>query len=156
MLFTYLISFPFRFFSFCLFIINSHLSKLLINIPTFPHSYIFHLTFASSFTLLLNSSRLMLTDSRDNDAPAKSWWREATCTMLTGLLTMALAVVLQILPFYNILHDHYEIHSEVCCWLVVGVYVLIVWTGDRSTSTTASRNVWSGNRNSTKGSGKGI
>ena len=104
-----------------------------------PCSYLFHLSFASSFTFLLNSTRLLLTGSRDNDAPTGSWWRELTSMALTGLLTMAVAVVFQIMPFYNILHDHYDIHTEVCVMLVIGLYTIIVWTGDRNKANTGKQ-----------------
>ena len=29
------------------------------------------------------------------------------------------------------LHDKYQIHTEVCVFLLIGVYVLMWWTGDR-------------------------
>ena len=58
---------------------------------------------------------------------------------LTGLLTMAVAVVFQIMPFYNILHDHYDIHTEVCVMLVIGLYIIIVWTGDKNKANTGKQ-----------------
>ena len=59
--------------------------------------------------------------------------------VISGVLTMPLAVVLQIMPFYNILHDHFAIHTEVCAFLVIGLYVLIVWSGDRNKSNSVIR-----------------
>ena len=86
-----------------------------------PCSYLFHLSFASSFTFLLNSTRLLLTGSRDNDAPTGSWWRELTSMALTGLLTMAVAD-----------------HDISMCHVSLGLYIIIV-CGDRNKANTGKQ-----------------
>ena len=90
---------------------------------------------------MLNSTRLLFTGSRDNDAPTSSLWKELSITALTGLLTMAVAVLFQIMPFYNILHDHYDIHSEVCVIVVIGLYITIAWAGDRKRTNTGKQGI---------------
>ena len=50
------------------------------------HSYLFHLTFASSFTFILNTSRWMMTGSRDQEKMAGVPFTEFVCMILTGVL----------------------------------------------------------------------
>ena len=47
-------------------------------------SYIFHLTFGSTFTLLLNGSRLVLTGSADREKTSDNYFLEFVCVILTG------------------------------------------------------------------------
>lgn len=39
--------------------------------------------------------------------------------------------VLQFLPIYHVLHDVYNIHTEVPVFIIITLYGLIWWTGDR-------------------------
>ena len=52
---------------------------------------------------------------------------------------MPLAAVLQFIPLYHIFHDIYSVHTEVCVWVMVGLYVMVAWAGDRSVGTEARR-----------------
>ncbi len=58
------------------------------------------------------------------------FFKEAFCSLVTGLCSMPLGC-LQFIPLYHIFHDVYHIHTEVCCFLTVLVYGLIIWIGDR-------------------------
>ena len=44
---------------------------------------------------------------------------------------MPMAVVFQFLPFYHIFHDLYGVHTEVCVGVMVALYAIIAWSGDR-------------------------
>ena len=48
-----------------------------------------------------------------------------------GCLSMPVAVVFQFLPFYHVFHDLYGVHTEVCVGVMVALYAIIAWSGDR-------------------------
>lgn len=56
--------------------------------------------------------------------------KEALACLLAGVLGMPLGVI-QFLPVYHPLHDSNKIHTEVCVFLQMAVYVMIAWAGDR-------------------------
>lgn len=96
-------------------------------------SYIFHLTFASSFSLVLSTSRWLLTGSRDLWKAPKggSLFAELVCVVLTAALSMPLAAALQFLPLYHVFHDLLQVHTEACVWVLLGLYLVLAWSGDR-------------------------
>lgn len=51
--------------------------------------------------------------------------------LLSAMLGFPLGVV-QFVFIYHPLHDTYGIHTEVCVMLLVVVYGLIIWLGDRN------------------------
>ena len=59
------------------------------------------------------------------------FFKELTACVLTGLLGMPLGV-LQFLPIYHPLHDTNKLHTEVCVSVLFAVYVMIIWSADRS------------------------
>ena len=48
-----------------------------------------------------------------------------------GCLSMPMAAIFQFVPFYHIFHDFYGVHTEVCVGVMVAVYAIIAWSGDR-------------------------
>jgi len=94
-------------------------------------SYMFHLTFASSFSFLLNGSRYLLTGSADREKLSDNYFSELVCSIITGCLSMPMAAIFQFVPFYHIFHDFYGVHTEVCVGVMVAVYAIIAWSGDR-------------------------
>lgn len=46
--------------------------------------------------------------------------------------------VLQFVFIYHPLHDTFHIHTEVCVMMLVVVFGLIVWMGDRNADRTVS------------------
>ena len=47
---------------------------------------------------------------------------------------MPLATI-QFVLLYHTLHDMGGVHTEVCVFILVGIYVMIVWNGDRNART---------------------
>ncbi|KAL4239964.1 hypothetical protein ACF0H5_000760 [Mactra antiquata] len=99
-------------------------------------SYYFHATFACSFTAVFHASHKLL-------APSKKTYQnagvviETVCMLLASMLGFPLGVI-QFIFIYHPLHDTYGIHTEVCVMLLVVVYGVIIWQGDRSAERTAS------------------
>ena len=56
----------------------------IIHLYTHTHSYIFHLSFAWSFSFLLNTSRWLFTGSRDKERPTDNYFSEFVCMVITG------------------------------------------------------------------------
>jgi len=54
-----------------------------------------------------------------------------------GCLTMATAVVSQFIPIYHLFHDFYGVHTEVCVFLMIGLYIMLAWSGDRTNNPEA-------------------
>ena len=54
-----------------------------------------------------------------------------------GCLTMATAVVFQFIPIYHLFHNFYGVHTEVCVFLMIGLYVMMAWSGDRTNNLEA-------------------
>jgi hypothetical protein len=54
--------------------------------------------------------------------------------------------VLQFIPIYHTLHDVFGIHTEVPVLIILTIYFLIVWTGDRhSNKDGRSKSIGMGN-----------
>ncbi|XP_002129943.2 uncharacterized protein LOC100176636 [Ciona intestinalis] len=100
-------------------------------------SYFFHMSFHSTFAALLNGSRYLLTGSSDKAVASGGFIREITCVFITGMLSMALAVIFQMLPIYHGLKDGFGIHSEVIMFIVFALYFGIVYWNDRTPSDEA-------------------
>ena len=98
-------------------------------------SYIFHVAFTSSFVILLNLTRYLLIGNHRLDYLSNSYFVEFVCVILTSVFAFPLAVVTQFIPFYHILHDLYGVHSEVVVFIILGLYIVIAWIGDRHRET---------------------
>ena len=94
-------------------------------------SYIFHMSFASSFVILHHLTRYLLIGNHRLDYLSNSTFVEFVCVILTSVFTFPLAVMTQFMPLYHILHDLYGVHTEVVTLIFFGVYIVIVWIGDR-------------------------
>ena len=94
-------------------------------------SYIFHMTFASSFVILHHLTRYLLIGNYRLDHLSNSTFVEFVCVILTSVFTFPLAVVTQFIPLYHFLHDLRGVHTEVVVFILIGVYILIAWIGDR-------------------------
>lgn len=93
-------------------------------------SYFFHMSFHSSLAFLINGTRRVLTGNADKDK-ATGFFKEMLCVLITGALSMGLAIASQILPIYHGLKDGFGIHSEIIMMIVFGLYIAIVWYADR-------------------------
>ena len=60
--------------------------SLSLSLPLSLCSYMFHLSFASSFTLILNTSRWLLTGSEDKLRATDKYFSEFVCIVLTGTI----------------------------------------------------------------------
>nr|CAB3261072.1 uncharacterized protein LOC100176636 [Phallusia mammillata] len=103
-------------------------------------SYFFHMGFHSSFAALLCGSRYLLTGSADKQKSSGSFVLEMLCVIITGALSMAAAVIFQMLPIYHGLKDGFGIHSEVILFVVFALYAGIVLWFDRVPSEEARGN----------------
>lgn len=95
------------------------------------HSYIFHMSFASSFVILHHLTRYLLIGNYRLDYLSNSIFVEFVCVILTSVFTFPLAVATQFMPLYHVLHDLNGIHTEVVVYIILGVYIVIAWIGDR-------------------------
>lgn len=55
-----------------------------------------------------------------------SGWKEFMCTIIAAFLGMPGGVLLFI-PLYHPLHDIYNIHSEITCFLLFAIYASLIW-----------------------------
>ncbi|KAL6042534.1 EXPERA domain-containing protein [Balamuthia mandrillaris] len=90
-------------------------------------SYIFHMTFACSFTFLFNANSKAIKNGKKD---ASFFSRYLRPVLVTGVFTFPMGVS-QFLPFYHLLHDGLSLHTEVCFFVLFLVYALIFWTEDR-------------------------
>lgn len=93
-------------------------------------SYIFHLSFGSTFIFLMNAGRKYLTGHSGKDGSA-GFSKELVLVFFAGLFTFPVAVVTQFVPFYHVPHDLYGVHTENTVMGMIGVYALIAWIADR-------------------------
>ncbi|KAA0195650.1 hypothetical protein HAZT_HAZT005809 [Hyalella azteca] len=94
------------------------------------NSYYFHLTFGTAFTFAIHFWRRKITGN-DDKSRSSGFIKETLCALLAGLCGMP-GGVLQFIFLYHPLHDNYLIHTENCFFFIVVLYILIVWTADRS------------------------
>lgn len=92
-------------------------------------SYYFHASFGSSFAILFFGTRHLLCSS-PSKFESDGFVKETVCTLISGLLAMPLGV-LQFIPVYDLLHYQIKIHTEVCVFLLLSFYFIIVWASDR-------------------------
>lgn len=92
-------------------------------------SYYFHSTFSSGMTFVFYGVHRLLAKNKDKLQSA-GFFKEALACVLAGILGMPLGVI-QFLPVYHPLHDSNNVHTEVCVFLQMSVYVMITWAGDR-------------------------
>lgn len=100
------------------------------------NSYYFHSCFAASFTFWFHGWRRWLSSGQLTKWEASSVTKELVCAGLTALLGMPGGVLL-FLPLYHPLHDIAGIHSEVTFFMLFTVFLLIIWTGDRTPTPDA-------------------
>ncbi|XP_043461639.1 uncharacterized protein LOC122498122 [Leptopilina heterotoma] len=105
------------------------------------NSYYFHATFAAGFMFWFRFTRRFIIKNND---PRKSgpFCKELLCTLIASCLGMPTGVLLFI-PNYHILHDIYNLHSEVTYHLLLAIYVVIIFSGLLSLKTLPqhSRNI---------------
>ena len=100
-------------------------------------SYFFHMSFASSFTFLLNRSRRYFTDlsgtySEDDiekmpftrKIMARNFWGEVKVLLTVGLCSFPTGVI-QFVAGYHIPHDIFHIPTAVCVFVLVATYCVI-------------------------------
>ncbi|XP_024944272.1 uncharacterized protein LOC107271244 [Cephus cinctus] len=99
------------------------------------NSYYFHATFAASFTFWFHGTRKLFTKSSNKWTSDKSFLKETLCTVLSSLLGMPGGVLL-FLPIYHPLHDNFNVHTEVCFFLLFAVFLVLAWSGERASRPT--------------------
>ena len=81
--------------------------------------------------MLLNGSRLLLTGNA-NKKESSGFFVEMICVLITGALSMTVAVLTQMLPLYHGLKDGFGLHSEIIMCIVFAIYIAIVYWCDRN------------------------
>nr|CAI5838679.1 unnamed protein product [Callosobruchus analis] len=105
------------------------------------NSYYFHATFAASFSFWFHFTREVFCESDGKWIADKRMGRELLCSIVTAFLGPSGGILLFI-PLYHPLHDFYNIHSEVTYSILLSMFLLIIWSGDRrSRSHHASSSV---------------
>lgn len=61
--------------------------------------------------------------------------RELLCCVITSLLGAPGGILLFTI-IYHPLHDIYNIHSEITSCIILGLFILVTWSGDRKKKTT--------------------
>ncbi|XP_065910438.1 uncharacterized protein [Dysidea avara] len=98
-------------------------------------SYLFHMSFVSSFVILHHLTRYLLTGNHRLDYVSRSTFVEIVCIILTSVFAFPMAVATNFIPVYHILHDLYNVHTEVVVLIVFGTYAMISWSGTRLKET---------------------
>ena len=65
------------------------------------------------------------------------FFKECVCCLLASMFGFPLGVI-QFVFIYHPLHDTFNIHTEVCVMMLIVVFGLIVWMGDRNADRTVS------------------
>ena len=65
------------------------------------------------------------------------FFKECICCLLASMLGFPLGVI-QFVFIYHPLHDTFNIHTEVCVMMLVVVFGLILWMGDRNADRVVS------------------
>ncbi|CAH0546976.1 unnamed protein product [Brassicogethes aeneus] len=95
------------------------------------NSYYFHTCFAASFIFWFHYTRTLICKSEGKWIADKSFVKEILCTLIAALLGTP-GGILMFVVLYHPMHDIYNIHSEVCFFILFAFGLLIIWTGDRS------------------------
>ncbi|XP_066142181.1 uncharacterized protein [Euwallacea fornicatus] len=95
------------------------------------NSYYFHSTFAASFTFWFHFLKRQFCDSEGKWINSKSFFRELITTIMAGFLGPVGGVLL-FLPIYHPLHDILKIHSEVTYFILFTIFLILIWSGDRT------------------------
>ncbi|XP_076065535.1 uncharacterized protein LOC143039413 [Oratosquilla oratoria] len=93
-------------------------------------SYFFHLSYGVTFHFALNFWRRCITGT-DDKGEVSCIKKEVLCALLGGLCGIPVGI-LHFLVFYYPLHNIYGIHNENCFLIVVGLYMILVWSADRN------------------------
>ena len=93
------------------------------------------MSFVSSFVILHHLTRYLLTGNHRLDYVSRSTFVEIVCIILTSVFAFPMAVATNFIPVYHILHDLYNVHTEVVVLIVFGTYAMISWSGTRLKET---------------------
>lgn len=66
-----------------------------------------------------------------------SFLKEFIATFLASLLG-PIGGILLFIPIYHPLHDIFNIHTEVTCFIIVTIFLLLIWSGDRTSRSNES------------------
>ncbi|XP_022245911.1 uncharacterized protein LOC106462825 isoform X1 [Limulus polyphemus] len=97
-------------------------------------SFYFLAALGCTLTFLLHGFRWLLTGN--DKYSSGGFFKEALASILTAILIMPVASI-QFVPLYHLLKDELKIHSEVCVFLFLSMYLMIFWLGDRDPSIEA-------------------
>ncbi|CAG9858321.1 unnamed protein product [Phyllotreta striolata] len=104
-------------------------------------SYFFHATFAAALLFWFHFLREKLCPTEGKWVADKSVLRELWCSLLTAVLGSPTGLIPFIL-IYHPLHDVYKIHTEIAVFIIVAVFLVLAWTGDRDTSRNVNGTVF--------------
>nr|AEE62913.1 unknown [Dendroctonus ponderosae] len=94
------------------------------------NSYYFHSAFTCSFVFWFHFLRREFCQSKGKWFKGKSFLKEFFATFLASLLGPIGGLPLFI-PIYHPLHDVFNIHSEVTYFILLTIFLLLIWSGDR-------------------------
>ncbi|KAJ8941977.1 hypothetical protein NQ314_010201 [Rhamnusium bicolor] len=94
------------------------------------NSYYFHSAFGASFTFWFHFTREKICNSEGKWIADKSIAKELLCSVLAGILGTPGGIAMFI-PIYHPLHDIYKLHSEITYFILLTVFLLLIWSGDR-------------------------
>ncbi|XP_044256496.1 uncharacterized protein LOC123006216 [Tribolium madens] len=103
------------------------------------NSYYFHATFAASFTFWFHFTRKLICKSNGKWIADKNPKKEVLCSIIAGVLGTP-GGILMFIPIYHPLHDIYKIHSEVTFFILFVVFLLIIWSADRTARRDKKKN----------------
>lgn len=102
-------------------------------------SYYFHITFSAGFTAVFHGTHKLL-DWDKSTYQYTGFFKECLCCLLAAMCGFPLGVI-QFVFIYHPLHDTFNIHTEVCVMMLVVVFGLIVWMGDRNADRSVSSKI---------------
>ncbi|KAJ8318265.1 hypothetical protein KUTeg_003356 [Tegillarca granosa] len=108
-------------------------------------SYYFHATFASGFTFAFHGIHKLLS-KEPNKFQSAGFFKELVCCLIAAMCGFPLGT-LQFLPIYHPLHDSNQIHTEVCVCLLFAMYVMIIWSADRTNAPDRVQSQAAGRKN---------
>ncbi|KAL1517192.1 hypothetical protein ABEB36_000988 [Hypothenemus hampei] len=95
------------------------------------NSYYFHSTFAASFAFWFHFFKRKFCPSEGPWVPGKSVFKEFLTTVIAAALG-PIGGILLFIPIYHPLHDNLKIHSEVTFFILFTIFLLLIWSGDRT------------------------